>query len=192
VIPKISTLENDFLRESVILGCVSRISHKKRIDLCIKSLAILNGSGSKYKLRIFGSGDQVLELTLKKLVSDLKLEDFVTFEGYVENDSRILALQDIDILLLPSENENFAVAVAESIASGKPVVVSKFVAMHNFVQLHNTGVIISSLDAAQIAFAVEDIVGNYGEYHRSCLESAKLLSWDLVIKNWLRVIEQVL
>ena len=188
---KISGLKKDILSEPVILGCLSRISEKKRIDLCIRTLALLNSPGTGYKLRIFGTGDESLERILRKLVIELKLEDFVTFEGFVENDSRIAALQDIDILLLPSENENFAVAVAESIASGKPVVVSKFVAMHNFVQSHHTGVVIPSLDVAQIALAVEEIVGNYQEYRQNCLKSAKLISWDKVIENWLLVLNQV-
>lgn len=188
---KISGLKKDILSEPVILGCLSRISEKKRIDLCIRTLALLNSPGTGYKLRIFGTGDESLERILRKLVIELKLEDFVTFEGFVENDSRIAALQDIDILLLPSENENFAVAVAESIASGKPVVVSKFVAMHNFVQSHHTGVVIPSLDVAQIALAVEEIVGNYQEYRQNCLKSAKFISWDKVIENWLLILNQV-
>lgn len=184
-----SAKSQNMIQDSVTLGCISRIAQKKRIDLCIRSLEMLNRKGGKYNLRIFGTGDPGLEKELRKLVSDLNLNSVVTFEGFVENDAHIAALQEIDILLLPSENENFAIAVAESIASGKPVVVSRYVAMHEFVELHKTGIAITSLDVELLSTAIQEIVVNYDEYQRNCHSAAKFLSWNSVIENWIQIFD---
>lgn len=144
-------------KEPVKLFCLSRISAKKRIDLCIQALSKLNSSKQSYTLEIIGSGDVDLENELRDLVSDLNLDDDVTFSGFLEGVEKTDAILRSDIFLLPSENENFAVAVAESISLGKPVVVSKFVAMHEFVDRHCTGITINSLKVDTLVEAIENV-----------------------------------
>jgi glycosyltransferase involved in cell wall biosynthesis len=100
-----------------------------------------------------------------------------------------MAIKNSDILLLPSENENFAVAVAESISFGKPVVVSKFVAMHEFVDRFKAGITIDCLEIDEIVLAIEQISDNFSIYQRNCLTSARLLDWNEVFKRWHEVIE---
>ena len=177
------------IHDPINLFCLSRISHKKRIDLCIHAISKLNNVKSRYKLNIYGGGDERLEDELKGLVQTLHVEDSVSFKGHVDGISKNIAIMDSDILLLPSENENFAVAVAESISSGKPVLVSKFVAMHEFVDQFKTGVTIDKLEVDEIVIAIEQISNNYSNYQRNCISSAPLLAWDEVFKRWREVID---
>lgn len=174
--------------EPVKLFCVSRISEKKRIDLCIRALSKLNSHKLRYTLDIIGSGNFALELELRKLVSDLNLENQVAFSGFLEGAKKTDAISGADIFLLPSENENFAVAVAESISLGKPVVVSKHVAMHEFVDRHHTGITLNSLDVDALAKAIETINEGYALFQKQCLESAHLLDWKDVQKKWLQAL----
>lgn len=176
--------------DPVILYCMSRITSKKRIDLCIRALSRLIASGGTYRLDIFGTGDDQLESELRALVKSLQLDNFVNFVGFVEDERKEKALRDSDIFLLPSENENFAVAVAESIAAGNPVIVSEFVAMHNFVDKYATGLTVSTLDSDDIALAIETIASKYQNFHANCLKFAHLLEWQNVIQNWIHVICQ--
>jgi glycosyltransferase involved in cell wall biosynthesis len=177
------------IHDPINLFCLSRISHKKRIDLCIHAISKLNSVKSRYKLKIYGSGDEDLEDELKRLVKTLKVQDSVSFEGHVDGISKKMAIKNSDILLLPSENENFAVAVAESISFGKPVVVSKFVAMHEFVDRFKAGITIDCLEIDEIVLAIEQISDNFSIYQRNCLTSARLLDWNEVFKRWHEVIE---
>jgi glycosyltransferase involved in cell wall biosynthesis len=174
------------------LFCLSRIANKKRIDLCIRALNKLNEEKDKYFLDIYGEGDHILENELKQLVKELNLGDQVSFNGHVDGKSKDLAIQNSDILLLPSENENFAVAVAESIAFGKPVVVSKFVAMHEFVDTHSTGITIDNLDVDKLVSAIKEISNQYSTFQKNCIASAHLLAWDEVMKRWFQVIDSSL
>jgi glycosyltransferase involved in cell wall biosynthesis len=176
-------------KEPIKLFCLSRISEKKRIDLCIRALYKLNSSKQSYTLEIIGSGDCRLENRLRNLVAELNLDNCVTFSGHLESIKKTDAASRADIFLLPSENENFAVAVAESISLGKPVVVSKFVAMHEFVDCHHTGITINSLDVDSLARAIEYVYRNYAKFQENCLESAHLLDWMEVQKKWLQVLK---
>lgn len=188
--PSYSELKTrDHLADPVRLFCISRISEKKRIDLCIKALFKLNEQRIRYTLQIIGSGDLILEEELRKLTSELGLDNQVVFSGFLEGAKKIDAVNNADIFLLPSENENFAVAVAEAISAGKPVVVSKFVAMHEFVDRHETGITINSLEVDEIAQAIESIHHDYSKFHQNCIDSSPLLRWQEVQKNWLRALD---
>ena len=171
------------------LFCLSRIASKKRIDLCIRAVSKLNEGSNKYHLDIYGTGDEFLKKDLNDLVKNLNLGELVSFKGHVDGESKELAIQNSDILLLPSENENFAVAVAESIAFGKPVIVSKFVAMHEFVDTHSTGLTIDELNVDKLVSAIKQVSNKFSTYQENCIASAHLLAWEEVIKRWFQVID---
>jgi glycosyltransferase involved in cell wall biosynthesis len=178
-----------FTGSKINLLSLSRIHKKKRIDISIKALSILRDEGVECVLRIAGNGDKKLIRKLRNLVEELNLENEVQFLGHLERiDKENLILQS-DILLLPSENENFAIAVAESIAFGKPVIVSSNVAMSDFVEKHKNGIVINSLDETLLATAISTIKTDYYAYQEKCLESANLLYWPKVFEKWVQVLK---
>lgn len=172
------------------LFCLSRITEVKRIDLSIKATAILREQDERYKLDIYGEGDSKLTESLLQLRSNLGLEDHVNFFGFVDNDKKLEVLVNSDILLLPSENENFAIAAAEAVAAGRPVVVYKNVGFHDFVDRYKTGVTIDTLDEFSVASAIKVIVDDYCFYQQNCLNHAVQLSWDTVIAKWIAELEK--
>lgn len=180
------------IHSPIKLFCLSRITSKKRIDLCVRAMSKLNEGNIQYHLDIYGTGDHFLKNELNELVKNLNLGEQVTFKGHVDGESKDFAIQNSDILLLPSENENFAVAVAESIAFGKPVVVSKFVAMHEFVDTHSTGLTLDELDVQKLVSAIKEVSNNFSTYQENCMASAHLLAWKEVIKRWFHVIDSSL
>jgi glycosyltransferase involved in cell wall biosynthesis len=177
------------IHSPIKLFCLSRITNKKRIDLCIRAVSKLNEGNNKFHLSIYGAGDTFLENELNQLVKELNLGEQVSFKGHVDGESKKFAIQSSDILLLPSENENFAVAVAESIAFGKPVVVSKFVAMHEFVDAHSTGLTIDELDVDKLVSAIKEVSDKFSTYQENCIAAANLLAWEDVIKLWIKTID---
>jgi len=187
-----SAESNSQIHSPVKLFCLSRIANKKRIDLCVRAMSKLHGGNKQYSLDIYGVGDRNIENELKDLVIELNLESEVSFKGHVDGTLKNLAIQNSDILLLPSENENFAVAVAESIAFGKPVIISKFVAMHEFVETNSTGLTIYNLDVDELVSAIEEVTEKFSIYHDKCIAAAPLLAWEEVIKRWYLVIDNCL
>lgn len=181
-------LRQNGLQESVRLLSLSRITEKKRVDLCIEAVKALREKGVDARLTIAGVGNNQLFQELRDLVRTYNLNSVVEFIGFVDGQDKNLVYINSDIFLLPSENENFAVAVAESIARQVPVVVSNRVAMHRFVESHRTGVVIEKLEVNSLAKAINEVISNHHIYWQGCRNSRHLLLWENVFEEWKRIL----
>jgi glycosyltransferase involved in cell wall biosynthesis len=77
-------------------------------------------------LSICGDGDAQYVLSLKRYAGRLGLLDgCVHFFGQVDGDLKTDAFLSSDVCVFPSYSENFAMVVAESLAHGVPVIVSR-------------------------------------------------------------------
>jgi glycosyltransferase involved in cell wall biosynthesis len=65
--------------------------------------------------------------------------DRVVFTGLLSGRDKVAALSDADVFALPSNHENFGVAVVEALAAGTPVVVSDQVYIHPDVTAAGVG-----------------------------------------------------
>lgn len=169
------------------LLCLSRVTPKKRIDLCIRAIAEL-ADELNCILTIAGTGSPRLIQELKNLAGELGLSEKVKFVGLVEGVEKERILQGSDLLLLPSENENFAISIAEAIVNELPVVISQFVAMKEFVISHATGEVIPSLNSKDLARAIQKVVSNYDYYVNNCFASKEKLYWENVMSRWERAL----
>lgn len=112
---------------AIKLLSLSRIAEKKRIDISIRSLACLVAHGSSASLTVVGTGSERLLRELKAAARELGVLDYVTFTGEAIKDEKWALYQSHDVYLLPSEDENFGVTVAEAAISGLPVITSQAV-----------------------------------------------------------------
>ncbi len=133
---------------------LSRIHDKKGVDLLInaylkiheKSQADKNFPPNRQsvpKLVIAGPG---LETEYGKrmqqlVVNDEKLRDSVLFPGMLSGDAKWGAFYLSEAFILPSHQENFGIAVVESLACGKPVLISNKVNIWQEISDLNAGII---------------------------------------------------
>jgi glycosyltransferase involved in cell wall biosynthesis len=176
-------IQTDTLQPTLL--CLSRIAQKKRIDLCIKSLPFVKKEYPNVKLVIAGTGDSNLIKSLSELTSNLGLENQVTFAGHVSEIGSFEKLFfESALLLLPSEDENFALTVGEAIIRGLPVVVSRNVGLSDIVEKSNCGIVISSLSESELGQAIVTGLGNWSYYNHNCLENRTYFSHERVQQNW--------
>ena len=102
---------------------LGRVHPKKRPDLLIKAWRGA-GVGHEWRLVIAGDGDKAYLARLRKLVRLLKLEDVIQFVGAVAGADKQYLFQRASWFLLPSEQENFGIAVIEAIQAGCAIAVS--------------------------------------------------------------------
>ncbi len=108
------------LKIALFLG---RIHPKKRPDLLIQ--AWRNAEvGPEWKLVIAGSGDRSYISTLMRLVRKLNLDDAVQFAGNVAGTDKQYLFQRASWFLLPSEQDNFGIAVIEAVQAGCAIAIS--------------------------------------------------------------------
>ena len=114
------------------------------------------------------------------------------FVSWVSGDEKLELYQKTDYFVLNSENENFAIAVAEAQSHGIPVLISKFVAFSETVANFKSGVIVESLDIEAVSAGMRIIHdANYAALSRNSLQSANSVSWNSVIEKWVSVILEI-
>jgi glycosyltransferase involved in cell wall biosynthesis len=173
-------------RNFLFLG---RIAEKKRIDITIKAFALFLADFPDAELTIAGDGDPKLISKLKILVSKLAISSSVKFVSWVSGDEKFKLYERTDYFVLNSEDENFAIAVAEAQSHGIPVLISKFVAFSEIVTDFESGVIVESLDIETVLAGMRTInEANYADLSRNSLQSANAVSWNSVIEKWVSVI----
>ena len=167
---------------------LSRIAYKKRIDLAIDAVnyCVKSNFSRKIIFRIFGDGSQFLKKSLSLKISEFNLNDQVFFSGFLSSAfDRIKALDQSDVFILLSDNENYAVAVAESVSRCKPVIISNFVGISRFIETNKLGIVLPNRDAAEVAKALIEINQNYEYYVTQCKSNRMKLSWETTILSWI-------
>lgn len=92
----------------------------KAFDLAIEAFKEFSKKAPNAGLIIIGDGPELSNL--KKIVSELKLEEKVIFEGWMPREKLLQKMLDCDIFLFSSLRDGGGAVVVEAMAAGKPVV----------------------------------------------------------------------
>lgn len=172
---------------------MGRITQKKRLDLTIKALAFLKLNHPNVFLTVAGDGDQKLIQEYKDLAINLDLSNCIDFVGWLSSDSKWKAIDESDIFVLNSEDENFAVIVPEVQSRGVPVVLTKNVAYSDFIKQYNSGVVIESHNIHEIVEGFELILKlDYQHLSINAIRCASYSEWDKIIIAWISNINQLI
>jgi glycosyltransferase involved in cell wall biosynthesis len=102
---------------------IGRLHPKKGIENLLYALKTMQNEN--ISLKICGTGDESYSSSLFDLVCRLGLEELVSFQGHVDGAEKKKAFMQADVCVVPSFTENFGMVVAEALAHGVPVIVSK-------------------------------------------------------------------
>lgn len=102
----------------LLLGNAARLDTQKGHDKLLLIAQNLRNTGLNFHLKIAGDGP--LKEALIEQSKELKLEQYVTFLGHVEDIHGFM--RSIDIFTFPSLNEGFGFVLAEAMLHEKPVV----------------------------------------------------------------------
>jgi glycosyltransferase involved in cell wall biosynthesis len=108
---------------------LSRIHLKKGIELLFHAFAALRQQRSDVRLIVAGDGDPRYVETLKVLSAELGISDALSWTGFLGPTERLEALASAQLFCLPSNSENFGIALLEAMASGLPCISSPEVAL---------------------------------------------------------------
>ncbi|MDQ7040634.1 MAG: glycosyltransferase family 4 protein, partial [Rhodothermus sp.] len=100
---------------------LGRIDPRKRLDLMLKAFALLLKKRRDVHLEIIGRFTYAPEY--RKLIDTFPFPDHLTYTPYVARTEVPDLLRSVDVVVQPSEDENFGSTVAEALCCGKPVVI---------------------------------------------------------------------
>ena len=163
-----------------------RFDKKKNLPLLIKSLPQVLDKFPELILDIAGSGSAKEVNDVHQLVSSLQLEPNIRFHGWIDAERMQQLLTASNLLVLPSENENFAIVVAEALSLGIPCVVSQFVGTADIVAKHLAGEIIDDLTPASIAEGIIKVLqGDGAAYRKAAFQATRdELDWSKIALQW--------
>lgn len=131
---------------------ISRLVEKKNLFVAVNAFArYVSRTNHPRRLRIFGDGG--LDRELREHVRELKMTEFVSFEGFQQTDAVSQALGSTLALIQSSSEEQFGFAIIEALAMGVPVIVSDNCgARDEFVRSGVNGFIVQPDNVEGIAF----------------------------------------
>lgn len=138
------------LADKRLLIFLGRLHPKKRADVAIRAMRGIVSNVPDAVLLVAGSGEPAYINELESLVNALGLDDHVRFVGHLSGDAKWSALAASELFVLPSLQENFAIAVAEALQLGTPVLITR--SINIWREIVGAG--------AGIALGEENLVGN--------------------------------
>jgi glycosyltransferase involved in cell wall biosynthesis len=108
---------------------LGRLHWIKGADLLIRAFEKLHSSDRNTRLVIAGPDDGA-ESSLRDLVERSGLKNAVTFTGFLDNEAKLQAFVDVDLVAIPSRSEIFAITAIEALMCACPVVVSTACGLH--------------------------------------------------------------
>lgn len=109
-------------------------------------------------LTLAGSGSMTKKL--KNLIKQLRLENNVTMCGFINNKEMFSFLSRHDIMVMPSFQEAFGVAVLEASAVGLPVIAGNVGGVPEVLDDNKTGMLIEPGDPEALAMAIMKLADN--------------------------------
>lgn len=159
---------------------VGRVKKYKSVDVLIRSFAKLIGDGVNANLVIAGDGSELENL--KKLSTDLGLDNYINFKGKVSEQEKIDILGSSWIMVHPSYQEGWGITCIEANACGTPVVASNVAGLRDSVSHGISGVLFTYGNEQQLYLAMKNIIQD--EKHRTTISRssrkwAENFSWDM-------------
>ena len=184
-----------FFSEEMKILFLGRLHPKKGIELLLKSVFNLFKDNKKISLTIAGEGEEDYFSKLAKLANELGIQSIVHFVGFVQGEEKNKLIQAHHVFVLPSFQENFAVAAAESLASGMPVILTDHVGLSRNVKIYDAGCVIEVNNVKQLTEAI--VMLNCQTVWENCSKNAlklarEQLTIDVLGKNLLNMYQQVL
>lgn len=103
---------------------LGRIHQKKGIDLLLRAWQVVEPRFADWELIIAGPDDGGYLSRMQYLATELKLRR-VSFVGPVYGAAMLALYHSAYLYVLPTHSENFAMTVAEALAAGTPVIVTR-------------------------------------------------------------------
>ncbi|MEK7154823.1 MAG: glycosyltransferase family 1 protein, partial [Patescibacteria group bacterium] len=123
-----------------------------------------------------------------ELVRSLKLEDRVTFTGFVLDKDKPALMSGAAAFVMPSFHEGFGIPVLEAMACGTPVVISKVASLP---EVGGTAAIyVNPHDPDSIASGIKTAIGpDRNKFVQLGLKRVKSFSWDKTAQLTLQCLE---
>lgn len=145
-------------RSSARILAVGRLSPEKGYDDLLRAVAELRNRGVSVELELVGEGPERKALT--ELAKRLRIQENVTFRGWLLSEDVREAMCQATVLAQPSTIEGLPTVVEEAMAVGIPVVGSRVGGIPELLNYGKCGMIVPPRDVPALADALQTMLVN--------------------------------
>ncbi len=177
----------------VSLLYVGRLAKRKGLHVLLSALAKVPPA-LKWKLTLVGEGPEWPAIAAQ--AARLTLIDHIDLRGWQGWAHLPEIYRTADIFVQPSYDEGMPTALLEAMASGLPVVGTRFAGMGEAVLEGKTGLLVPPENADALAEALTKVIADpsrwesFGRAGRARVES--YYSWTSVAEKWVDVVERII
>jgi len=154
----VKSLKLDFTQRNIKnITYIGRLSKTKNVELLVEAFSNLDDKDTH--LTISGPDYGELEF-LKTLVHKLKIENRVTFTGWISNEDKIKLLSKTSIFVHPSLEDVFSLSLVEASASGVPVVAFDVEANPEIITDLVTGKLVKEKNSESLRDTLNNLLNN--------------------------------
>ncbi len=143
----------------------------KNISGLVRTVARIREKRNDFELHLVGTGPD--KFLIENLVKQLQLDDCIKFTGLLENEELVNQYILSDFTVLFSHYETMAVVIAESLACGRPVVVTRTGGIPELINSSN-GVLVNPRDEEDLYRKIQFMMQNFGQYNVHDIRSSAL------------------
>lgn len=166
----------------ITVGYISK--RKNQLTVC-EAVKMLNESGIKAYYTVIG---KVLN---NKIFVKLKKYSFINYIPFLSKEKLINEYRKADIYVMPSITETFGLTYVEAMSQGLPVIYSKGQGVDGYFNEGDIGYHVNSLNPENIKNKIIDIINNYGEMSKNCLELADRFNWSDIVSEYFNIYTQI-
>lgn len=164
--------------------------YRKGFDMFAKAFALLNLPEDKWELTIIGEGEE--RANLQQQIEQNGFANNIHLAGSKNKTDIARMLNESDVFVLPSRNENFSVAVLEALACGLPVVASICGGIRECIDEKN-GVLFEVDDVEGLAKCLKHMYDHHQDYNRQLIadDCKARFSSQVIAKQLTEIFEKV-
>lgn len=117
--------------DSKVFLWLGRSEPRKRLDLLLDAYALVLKERQDVKLKIFAGFSWAPDY--KKLIDRFEEPEYLEYQPYIDRAKVPELMNQCDVLIQPSEGENFGTSVAEALGCGLPVIVGQTNGTKDFI-----------------------------------------------------------
>ncbi len=174
---------------------LSRWDPKKGLDRLLPALALVKKQGVAFHLVLAGGGQGVFDQQVQRWIYQYGLTDQITCPGFVRGLDREEYLRESSLFVLPSYYENFGLAVAEAMAWGLPVLITKGVYIWREIQQAQAGIVVGDTPEALaqgLIQLLQDPALRATLGHQGQELTRTQYNWDQVAQQMIKVYQQIM
>ncbi len=170
---------------------LGRLTKSKQVDHVLHVFGKVLAKLPDAKLWIVGRGPE--EPKLRKLASDLKINDSVEFFGYVDKEKKPEILSRAHLMLFPAVREGWGLVVLEANACGTPVIGYNTYGLRDSIVDGVNGFLVDDINSMSAkAIGLLSDADKMNALCESSLEYSKGFTWEKTTKEFCSLFEKVI